>query len=231
MLTILGNRPTGSKFCDGLSRRNFLQIGGLGLTGLGLPQLLSAEAAGKSKKHKSVIMIYLVGGAPHQDMFDLKPEAPKEVAGPWRPIQTNVPGIEICEAFPMLAQQMDKAVIIRSIVGSQAGHDAIQCFNGHDPKKQKPGGGWPQFGSTISKLQGAVDQTAPPFVSLCYPCTHGPYNEPAPAIWGFRNLLFDRWEIPSKTWSSTALRWIDSGIEKRYSTASIYSKDKPMLPA
>ena len=191
MLTILGNRQTGAGLCDGLSRRNFLQIGGgLGLAGLNLPQLLAADSAGKSKRHKSVIMIYLVGGAPHQDMFDLKPNAPKEIAGPWRPIQTNVPGIEICEAFPLLAKQMDKAVIVRSIVGSQSGHDAIQCFNGHDPKKLKPGGGWPQFGSTISKLQGAVDRTAPPFVSLCYPCTHGPYNEPGPGFLGVSQSPF-----------------------------------------
>jgi len=190
MLTILGNRQAGSGMCDGLSRRNFLQIGGLGLTGLGLPELLFADHAGRPQKHKSVIMIYLVGGAPHQDMFDLKPNAPREVAGPWRPIQTNVPGIEICEAFPLLAKQMDKAVIVRSIVGSQSGHDAIQCFNGHDPLKQKPGGGWPQFGSTISRLQGAVDRTAPPFVSLCYPCTHGPYNETGPGFLGVSQSPF-----------------------------------------
>ena len=73
--------------------------------GLALPQLLRADAAsGLRRSHKSVIMIYLVGGPPHQDMFDLKPLAPKEVAGPWRPIATNVPGFEICEAFPRLAR-------------------------------------------------------------------------------------------------------------------------------
>ena len=97
---------TGSPFrcCDGLPRRSFLQIGSLAVGGLTLPQLLRAESAGGSRRSvKSVIMIYLVGGPPHQDMFDLKPLAPKEVAGPWRPIATNVPGFEICEAFPRLA--------------------------------------------------------------------------------------------------------------------------------
>ena len=190
MLTLLGGRQTGSTLCDGLSRRNFLKIGGLGMTGLGLPQLLQADAAGNSQKHKSVIMIYLVGGPPHQDMFDLKPDAPKEVAGPWRPIQTTVPGMEICEAFPLLAKQMDKAVIVRSIVGSQSGHAAIQCFNGHHPRRPKPSGGWPQFGSTISKIQGPTAQAAPPFVSLCYPCTHGPYNEPGPGFLGVSESPF-----------------------------------------
>ena len=129
-------------------------------------------------------MIYLVGGPPHQDMFDLKPEAPKEIAGPWRPIATNVPGFEICEAFPRLARLADKLTVIRSLVGNQADHDAIQVFNGHDPQKPKPGGGWPQFGSTVSKVAGAGRPASPPFVSLCYTCTHGPYNEPGPGFLG-----------------------------------------------
>src|SRR6187431_2887064 len=104
MLTVQGRADSGS-FCDRLNRRNFLRIGTLGLGGLTLPQLLKAEsAAGRQRSTKSVIMIYLVGGPPHQDMFDLKPLAPKEVAGPWRPIATNVPGMEIGEAFPQLAR-------------------------------------------------------------------------------------------------------------------------------
>jgi Protein of unknown function (DUF1501) len=185
MLTVQGSTGSGSRLCDGLSRRNFMKIGALGIAGLTLPQLLQAEAAaGSNKSAKSIIMIYLVGGPPHQDMFDLKPDAPSEVAGPWKPIATNVPGIEIGEAFPMLAGMMDKLVPIRSLVGSQSGHDAIQVFNGHDPKKPKPSGGWPQIGSAISKVQGATGAASPPFVSLCYPCTHGPYNEPGPGFLG-----------------------------------------------
>ncbi|MCA9121782.1 MAG: DUF1501 domain-containing protein [Planctomycetaceae bacterium] len=185
MLTIQGPAHSSSSFCDRLSRRDLLRIGSLGVAGLTLPNLLRAEAAaGVKKSNKSVIMIYLVGGPPHQDMFDLKPDAPVEVAGPWRPIATNVPGIEICEAFPMLAGMMDKLVPIRSIVGSQAGHDAIQVFNGHDPRKPKPSGGWPQLGSAVAKVQGATGAAAPPFVSLCYPCTHGPYNEPGSGFLG-----------------------------------------------
>ncbi|MCH8829929.1 MAG: DUF1501 domain-containing protein, partial [Planctomycetes bacterium] len=185
MLSILGRRESGSSFCDGLSRRNFLRIGGLGAAGLTLPQLLAAEAKqGIRNSQKSVILIYLVGGPPHQDMFDLKPNAPKEIAGPWKPIPTNVPGFEICEAFPMLARMADKFVPVRSVVGSQSGHDAIQCFNGHNPRRPKPSGGWPQFGSTISKLLGPAHKAAPPFISLCYPSTHGPYNEPGPGFLG-----------------------------------------------
>src|SRR5260221_14609523 len=126
-----------------LSRRSFLQIGALGVGGLTLPQLLRAEARnGTASSQKSVILIYLVGGPPHQDLFDLKPNAPKEVAGPWKPIATNVTGIQICQAFPRLARIMDKLVIVRSLVGNQADHDEIQMFNGHNPRNPTPSGGW-----------------------------------------------------------------------------------------
>jgi hypothetical protein len=160
-------------------------MGALGLGGLTLPNLLRAEsAAGVRSSHKSVILIYLVGGPPHQDMFDLKPDAPKEIAGPWKPIATNVNGIKICEALPRLASIMDKLVVVRSLVGNQADHDAIQVYNGHHPKKPTPAGGWPQFGSTVAKLQGPLDPSVPPFVSVCYTTTHPPYNEPGPGFLG-----------------------------------------------
>ncbi len=187
MLTLPGQLYSTDSFCDRLTRRNFLRIGALG--SLTLPQLLRAEAAsvettGAKKRPKSVIMIYLVGGPPHQDMFDLKPLAPKEIAGPWRPIATNVPGFEICEALPRLAGMADKLAVIRSLVGNQADHDAIQVFNGHHPRKPAPSGGWPQFGSMVAKNQGPADVATPPYVSLCYTCTHGPYNEPGPGFLG-----------------------------------------------
>ena len=87
MLTIRSHSP--SRFCDGVSRRSFLKIGGLALGGLALPQLLEAEArAGIRKSHKAVIMIYLPGGPPHQDMYDLKNDAPSEVRGPFKEIPT-----------------------------------------------------------------------------------------------------------------------------------------------
>ena len=185
MLSVPGSHESNRNFCDGISRRSALKIGSLGLTGLSLPQLLQAEAAqGIGSSQKSVILIYLVGGPPHQDMWDLKPNAPKEIRGPWNPIATNAPGMELCEQFPMLSKIGDKLTIVRSIVGSQSGHDAIQCFNGYDPKQPKPSGGWPQFGSSVAKVQGHARQETPPFISLCYPCTHGPYNEPGPGFLG-----------------------------------------------
>lgn len=194
MLTISGRPGSPRDFCVGVSRRDLLRIGTLAAmgtaTGWTLPQILQASSAAGRKSPKSVIMIYLVGGPPHQDMFDLKPEAPKEVAGPWRPIATNVPGMEICEAFPRLAAMADKLTVIRSLVGNQADHDAIQVFNGHHPQKPKPSGGWPQFGSLVSKVQGAAQPESPPYVSLCYTCTHGPYNEPGPGFLGAAHAPF-----------------------------------------
>lgn len=195
MLTLLGQRDRSSGFCDGLSRRSLLNIGTLAAMGTAggwtLPSILRAEdAQGNGNSNKSVIMIYLVGGPPHQDMFDLKPEAPKEIAGPWKPIATNVPGMDICEAFPQLARLADRMTIIRSLVGNQADHDAVQVFNGRDPRKPKPLGGWPQFGSLVSRVLGPITPTAPPFVSLCYPCSHGPYNEPGPGFLGTSHAPF-----------------------------------------
>src|SRR5882762_7572160 len=103
MLTIYGKS---SRFCDGLSRRNFLKIGALGLGGLSLPQLLQAEAqSGVRRSHKAVIMIFLPGGPSHQDMFDLNLDAPLEIYGKFKPMSTSVPGIQICEHLPMLPKR------------------------------------------------------------------------------------------------------------------------------
>jgi len=191
MLNLLHPSSATSPLCNGLKRREFLQIGSLALGGITLGQLLAAEAAaGTRSTHKSVIMVYLVGGPPHQDMWDLKPDAPAEIAGPMRPTKTNVPGIEICDLFPQLAQRADRLAIIRSIVDAQAGHDAHQCFTGRRPGPRVPAGGWPQFGSVVSKLQGPVHSSVPAFGSLCYTCTHGPYNEPGPGFLGVGQAAF-----------------------------------------
>jgi hypothetical protein len=163
MLSILGRSQ---RFCDHLSRRQFLKIGGLALGGLALPQLLRAEAqAGIKSGHKSVIMVFLSGGPPHQDLVDLKPDAPAEVRGEFKPIATRVPGIQVCELLPGMAQMMDRLAIIRSVVGSEGHHSAFQCMHGRTQKPQ-PGGGWPSLGSTVGKLQGPVRPDVPPFVGL-----------------------------------------------------------------
>src|SRR5437868_4336535 len=163
MLTILGGRQ---RLCDGLSRRAFLRVGGLALGGLSLPQILRAEErAGVTRPHKAVIMIFLSGGPPHQDMVDLKPDSPAEVRGEFKPIRTRVPGLDVCEHLPRLAAMMDRFAVIRSLVGSEGHHAAFQCVTGRSHVRQ-PDGGWPSLGSSVSKLQGPTAPDVPPFVSL-----------------------------------------------------------------
>jgi Protein of unknown function (DUF1501) len=174
MLTLLGRQ---SPLCDGISRRNFLKIGALGLGGLTLPQLLEAEAvSGLGCSHKAVIMIFLPGGPSHQDIFDLKVEAPSEIRGEFKPIRTNVAGTQICEHLPRLAQLADKFTIIRSMVGAEDNHYAFQCLSGRHMRGQPPGG-WPCLGSVVSKLYGPVDKSVPPFVGLSPKMGHAPWSD------------------------------------------------------
>ncbi|MBI2948337.1 MAG: DUF1501 domain-containing protein [Verrucomicrobia bacterium] len=163
MLTIYGQK---TRFCDGVTRRNFLKIGALGLGGLSLSQILAAEAqSGIRRSHKAVIMIFLPGGPSHQDIFDLKMDAPLEIRGEFKPIPTNVPGIQICEHLPQLAKVIDKTAIIRSIVGALDEHDAFQCLTGRTTRNQPPGG-WPSLGSVVARLQGPTNRAIPPFAGL-----------------------------------------------------------------
>jgi hypothetical protein len=187
MLTIYGNS---SRFCDGISRRNFLRIGALGLGGLALPQLLEAEAlSGIGRSHKAIIMIYLPGGPPHQDMFDLKMDAPSEIRGEFQPIKTNVPGIHICEHLPRMAAMTDKLTIIRSISDAVDDHSDFVCFTGRFKRNQPPGG-WPTFGSIVSKLLGPADRAVPPFVGLEPKMQHRPYNDAGPGFLGAAHRSF-----------------------------------------
>src|SRR5437868_6718183 len=142
MLTIQGTQQ--ARFCDGVSRRGFLRIGTLALGAVGgfnLRHLYAAEDAKSSKNRKSVINIFLPGGPPHQDMWDLKMDAPSNIRGEFNPIKTSVPGIEICELFPKMAAMMKRFTIIRSIVGSDGQHAAYQCFTGKT-RPNSPQVGW-----------------------------------------------------------------------------------------
>jgi Protein of unknown function (DUF1501) len=169
MLTIFGKPHPKGGYCDGLSRRDFLTIGGTLLGGsLALPNLLAAEAKSRTRSsHRSVINIYLPGGPPHIDMWDMKPDAPKEFRGEFNPIKTNVTGIEICEHFPLIAKMMDKFAIIRSLVGNSGDHDAYQCMTGR-PRTPANAGFWPSMGAWVSKLQGPADSSVPAHCTLMY---------------------------------------------------------------
>lgn len=187
MLTIYGNS---SRFCDGISRRNFLRIGALGMGGLALPQILQAESlSGIRRSHKAIIMIYLPGGPPHQDTFDLKLGAPSEIRGEFKPIRTNVPGIQICEHLPRMAAMMDKLAVIRSMADARDDHTDFMCLTGRTKSNQPPGG-WPSFGAVISKVLGPTDSAVPPFIGLEPRMQHKPYNAATPGFLGVGHQSF-----------------------------------------
>src|SRR3954468_16253776 len=161
MFTLFGARQ---RFCDGLSRRSFLKIGAFG-AGLTLADMLRLRASGgQTTSTKSAIMIYLPGGPSHMDMYDLKPNAPKEFRGEFNPIQTNVPGVQICEHFPLQAKMWDKLAVIRSIVSVDEHSDSL-VSTGYSENANRVAN-HPSFGSVMSKMRGETNNDIPPFVSL-----------------------------------------------------------------
>lgn len=176
MLSIL---ERGSRLCDGLTRRDALRIGTLSVGGLTLPDLLRAEQeAGIRHSKKAVIMVYMCGAPSHQDMYDLKMDAPQGIRGEFRPIETSVPGIQICEHMPRMARIMDKAIPLRSVYGSPNGaHDSFICYTGRSHTNQPPGN-WPSFGSVASKVLGVKNPAVPPFIGLSPDAGHPPYGSP-----------------------------------------------------
>jgi hypothetical protein len=175
MLTIRGETH---RYCDGISRRSFLQIGGMALGGLTLADILAVEAqAGVRSSHKAVILLYLPGGPPHQDTFDLKMEAPAEIRGELKPIETNVSGIQISELLPRLAKIMDRCAVVRSLVGARDEHANPLCLSGYPMAETAKN--HPSLGSAISRIYGPVEKTVPPFVDLIQKTQHKPYSIPA----------------------------------------------------
>jgi rhodanese-related sulfurtransferase len=166
MLRILGSAR---RFCDGASRRDFLQIGAFG-AGLTLADMLrggTAHAAAKkqpSRSRKAAIMIYLPGGPSHMDMYDLKPDAPAEFRGEFKAIDTNVPGVQICEHMPLQAKMWDKLACVRSLVSVDEHSDTL-VMTGY-PDRVNRIAEHPSFGSVVSKLRGEDAGAVPPFVSL-----------------------------------------------------------------
>jgi hypothetical protein len=166
-----------------MSRRSWLQIGGLALGGLALPDILRAQAQSAasnpasdgSRFDKGIIMVLLPGGPTHLDTFDLKPDAPAEIRGEFRPIATNVPGISLCEHLPRLARRADRLAVIRSLVGFRDDHNTHWCSTGwesHPPMDASPAvpgfptGDWPSMGAVLSRALGPRVTGVPPCVDL-----------------------------------------------------------------
>src|SRR5688572_12917471 len=179
MLTIYGQQQ---RLCDGISRRSFLKIGGFALGAVGgvsLADLLRAESAsGRKSPHKAVINIFLAGGPPHQDMWEIKTEAPSEIRGEFKPIDTAVPGIQIGEVFTRIAGMMDKFAVIRSVVGCSGAHDGFQCFSGWHRKDLSSLGGRPSIGSSVARIMGPTHRSIPASVALASRTQHVQWSEP-----------------------------------------------------
>ncbi len=158
--------------CPGpISRRNFLKMGGLALGGLGaqgiLPWKLQANERGDASD-TSVILIWLPGGPPHMETYDMKPDAPAEYRGDFRPVRTNVPGIDICEHLPLHTRIADKYTLIRSIAHNFADHGGghKRFLTGRDPRS--PVGfvnDYPMVGSMVAKVRGERRDGVPNYVS------------------------------------------------------------------
>ena len=166
MLSFFGSGPAGS-----MSRRAFLNVGAMGFGGLTLPHLLQLKAQGaipSEKRHKAVIMVFLSGGPSHLDSYDMKPDSPAEFRGEFKPIKTNVPGLDICELMPMQAKMCDKLAVLRGVrtVGNHTGNEFFSGFPFEQGKLDaKTNEQRPAFGCLVSKLQGGQSEM-PPYVSL-----------------------------------------------------------------
>jgi hypothetical protein len=166
-----------------VSRRSFLKIGALAMGGLSLPQILQAQQQSNSRSHKAIIMVYLSGGLSHHDTFDMKPDAPAEIAGEFRPIQTNVTGIQISEYLPRLAAMMDRLAVVRSISGLRDEHSSFHTVAGF-PMDITRRENKPNSGSVIARVLGRTDPVIPAYVDLFPTMQHRPYNIPGPGFVG-----------------------------------------------
>lgn len=160
--------------CPGspLSRRGFLRAGSLGLAGLTLPDLLRLRAASEAPtKDTSVILIWKGGGPSHIDMWDLKPDAPVEYRGEFKPIDTNVKGIRISDQLPLSAKQMDKFSVIRSVTHPDAGHESAShwLLTGYKPTNDIPAQEMPSYGSIVAKQRGPRQAGLPAYIAVPQP--------------------------------------------------------------
>ena len=194
-----------TQFCDGVSRRSFLQAGSLAVGGLSLTDVLRAEQAAGSSSNKSVIMVYLSGGISHQDTVDLKPDAPVEIRGEFVPIVSKVPGMLVGELMPKFAEVSDRCAVVRSIVGLRDEHSSFHCLTGQSMGTVQRDG-IPNFGSVVSQVLGPTDPVTPPFVDLFPTMKHRPYNS---ADAGYLGSKFNQVKADGEDLASMKLRFVE----------------------
>jgi uncharacterized protein (DUF1501 family) len=187
---MLSIRGPAARTCQGVSRRELLRAGGLSLFGLSLPGLLRAQARAADGprpatfgRAKSCLIIFLNGGASHHDTFDMKPDAPDEVRGEFQPIDTNVPGIRVCEHLPLLSRHFDKFTVVRSASHRDTNHPSgvYWMVTGHEyPRatglsENLSREDHPHIGSSLTAVEGKSDKAVPPFVTVPdYIAVNGP---------------------------------------------------------
>jgi hypothetical protein len=165
-----------SRYCDGYSRRSFVQIGAAGAFSAGLPGLLAARTSATEQqptlRDTSVILLWLDGGPGHMDTYDMKPEAPAEYRGIWRPIATNVPGMEVTELFPLQAKIADRFSVVRSLHHDSGDHFTgghwMLTGRGEGVSGANTKGKYPFIGSVATKLTGARSPGMPANVAIPY---------------------------------------------------------------
>src|SRR5437868_4923037 len=146
--------------CDGVTRRDFLRVGGLTILGLTLPDYLRMASAAPGKKDTSVILLWMGGGPSHIDTFDPKPDAPQEIRGEFKAIPTNVSGIQLSDKLPKLAQQMDKFSVLRSVTSPDGTHETATHYllTGYP---FSPAVEYPAYGSVYAREKGAQSGMPP----------------------------------------------------------------------
>lgn len=218
-----------------LNRRDFLRVGGMSLCGLSLTDVLRARASSTDApeaKAKAMICVWMAGGPPHLDMFDMKPDAPVDYRGEFKPIQSNVPGLDVCELMPNLAKLADKYAIIRSVTTENKPGDharAPMYWLTGNPRLPSGTAEYPMYGSVVSKLRaGPVD--LPTFAVLGKIDHHignaiagsflGPaYNpfifDPTQAKDDIAKMLSPQMELPSFQRNADLLRAVDGRLRRQ----------------
>lgn len=221
-----------------LSRRDFLQVSSIGLSGgLSLAQRCDVEAGQKTKSNQqSVVMIYLPGGPTQFETFDPKPNAPSEIRGSFSPVQTKVPGIQFCELLPRLSAIADKYSIVRTLVGMENRHESFQCYTGRPGGRTEdgePAGGWPSFGSIVSQLLGPGRDGMIPYVDAAPKMGYNPYNNNGshlqgnpswPGFTGFKHIPF---KLEGEVKNDLVLNGIDlSRLHERRSLLETFKRSQ-----
>jgi len=192
MLTITGDRYSA---CDGLSRRGFLRAGFLGLAGLTLGDVLRLRAQqaeqGGSPKDTAVILIWKGGGPSHIDMWDLKPEAPAEYRGDFKPIATKLPGVQISEHLPLSARALDKFSVLRSVTHPDSGHESASHYllTGYRPTNDIPAQEMPSYGSIAAKERGPRREGVPAYIAVPH--------QPRSAAAGYLGVAYNPFAVGS----------------------------------